>query len=57
MHRLLQRQMRRAGMAPGTDPTPAQLEAVLGSKARSGQQFDAWDAAYGPIGSDGYAYI
>jgi hypothetical protein len=32
----------------------SQLEAVLGSKARSGQQFDAWDAAYGPIGSDGY---
>jgi hypothetical protein len=32
----------------------SQLEAVLGSKARSGQQFDAWDAAYGPIGNDGY---
>src|SRR6266516_4059185 len=32
----------------------SQLEAVLGSKARSGQQFDAWDAAYGPIGEDGY---
>jgi hypothetical protein len=32
----------------------SQLEAVLGSKARSGQQFDAWDAAYGPIGADGY---
>jgi hypothetical protein len=32
----------------------SQLEAVLGSKARSGQQFDAWDAAYGPIGDDGY---
>ena len=29
MHRLLQRQMRRAGMAPGTDPTPAQLEELL----------------------------
>ena len=32
----------------------SQLEAVLGSNARSGQQFDAWDAAYGPIGDDGY---
>ena len=32
----------------------SQLEAVLGSHARSAQQFDAWDAAYGPIGSDGY---
>ena len=32
----------------------SRLEAVLGSKARSGQQFDAWDAAYGPIGNDGY---
>jgi hypothetical protein len=32
----------------------SQLEAVLGSRARSGQQFDAWDAAYGPIDADGY---
>ena len=32
----------------------SRLEAVLGSKARSGQQYDAWDAAYGPIGADGY---
>jgi len=32
----------------------SQLEAVRGGKARSGQQFDAWDAAYGPIGVDGY---
>jgi hypothetical protein len=32
----------------------SQLEAVLGSKARSGQQFDAWDAAFGPIDSAGY---
>ena len=32
----------------------SRLEAVLGSKARSGQQFDAWDAAYGPVGADGY---
>lgn len=32
----------------------SRLEAVLGGKARSGQQFDAWDAAYGPVGADGY---
>ncbi|GAG15614.1 unnamed protein product, partial [marine sediment metagenome] len=32
----------------------SQLEAVLGSKGRSGQQLDIWQAAYGPIGEDGY---
>ena len=32
----------------------SQLEAVLGSKVRSGQQLAAWDAAYGPVGADGY---
>lgn len=32
----------------------SQLEAVLGSNARSGQQFDAFDASYGPAGADGY---
>ncbi|MBL8189063.1 MAG: hypothetical protein JNK38_13715, partial [Acidobacteria bacterium] len=31
-----------------------QLEAVLGSNNRSGQQIAAWDAAYGPVGKDGY---
>lgn len=31
-----------------------QLEEVLGSKIRSGQQIAAWDAAYGPVGNDGY---
>lgn len=30
------------------------IEAVLGSHERSGQQFNAWDAAWGPVGSDGY---
>ncbi len=30
------------------------LEAVLGSNIRSGQQIAAWDAAYGPVGKDGY---
>jgi putative esterase len=31
-----------------------QLEAVLGSNVRSGEQIAAWDAAYGPVGKDGY---
>lgn len=30
------------------------LERVLGSRVRSGQQIAAWDAAYGPVGEDGY---
>jgi hypothetical protein len=30
------------------------LESVLGSHVRSGQQIAAWDAAYGPVGGDGY---
>jgi S-formylglutathione hydrolase FrmB len=37
-----------------TNRQMSQLEAVLGSKARSGQQFDAFDASYGPVGRDGY---
>ncbi|MBK8059822.1 MAG: hypothetical protein IT358_10130 [Gemmatimonadaceae bacterium] len=37
-----------------TNRQMSQLEAVLGSKARSGQQFDAFDASYGPVGKDGY---
>jgi hypothetical protein len=32
----------------------SRLEAVLGSKVRSGQQIAAWDAAYGPVDKDGY---
>jgi hypothetical protein len=32
----------------------SQLEAVLGTKGRSGQQLDIWQAAYGPMGEDGY---
>ena len=30
------------------------LEAVLGSKGRSGYQLGAWEAVYGPVGPDGY---
>jgi putative esterase len=30
------------------------LESVLGSNVRSAEQIAAWDAAYGPVGKDGY---
>jgi len=32
----------------------SQLEEVLGSRVRGGEQFQAYDAAYGPLGEDGY---
>ncbi len=32
----------------------SQFEEVLGSKGRSTQQLEAWEAVYGPVGSDGY---
>jgi len=32
----------------------SQLESVLGSKGRSAQQFEGWEAVYGPVGDDGY---
>lgn len=32
----------------------SQMEAVLGSKGRSGSQLDAWQAVFGPVGEDGY---
>ncbi len=31
-----------------------QYEAALGDRGRSGEQFDIWQAVYGPVGSDGY---
>jgi hypothetical protein len=30
------------------------LELVLGTKSRSGQQFDIWEAVFSPVGPDGY---
>jgi hypothetical protein len=30
------------------------LELALGTKSRSGQQFDIWEAVYSPVGADGY---
>ena len=32
----------------------SQMEDVLGSHGRSGEQIEIWDAVYGPIGDDGY---
>lgn len=32
----------------------SQLEEVLGTHGRSGQQLEAWEAVYGPVGADGY---
>ena len=32
----------------------SQFEAVLGSRARSGEQFAIWEATYGPVAADGY---
>jgi hypothetical protein len=29
-------------------------ESALGTKTRSGEQFDIWQAVYGPVGTDGY---
>jgi hypothetical protein len=29
-------------------------ELVLGTKSRSGQQWDIWEAVYSPVGADGY---
>lgn len=31
-----------------------QYELAIGSNARSGEQFDIWQAVYGPVGKDGY---
>ncbi len=31
-----------------------QYELALGSRARSGEQFDIWQAVFGPVGEDGY---
>jgi hypothetical protein len=30
------------------------MEQVLGTKSRSGQQWDIWEAVYSPVGEDGY---
>jgi len=42
------------GQPKVTTRSMSQLEAVLGSHGRSGLQFEIWEAAYGPLGDDGY---
>jgi hypothetical protein len=37
-----------------TTKTVNQYELALGSHARSGEQYDIWQAVYGPVGKDGY---
>jgi hypothetical protein len=37
-----------------TNQLESQMEAVLGSHDRSGEQMAAWEATYGPVGDDGY---
>lgn len=42
------------GQPETTQRDLSKIESVLGSHERSGQQFNAWDAAWGPVASDGY---
>lgn len=35
----------------------ARLEAVMGTKGRSGYQLDAWQTVHGPVGEDGYPVL
>src|SRR5439155_14432409 len=51
-----ERPMRRTseGQVAWTIKQLSNFEAVLGTKERSGFQFGAWEAIYGPIGADGY---
>jgi Putative esterase len=42
------------GQVTTTMQQESQLEDVLGSHGRSGQQLEAWEAVYGPVGTDGY---
>jgi len=42
------------GQVVETERQMSQLEQVLGSHGRSGQQLEAWEAVYGPMGHDGY---
>ncbi|HEX5435855.1 MAG TPA: alpha/beta hydrolase-fold protein [Gemmatimonadaceae bacterium] len=43
-----------AGQVLITERQQGQLESVLGTHGRSGEQQEAWEAVYGPVGDDGY---
>jgi hypothetical protein len=47
-------QRTRDGNTVATMREESRLEFVLGSHGRSAEQFNAWDAAYGPVLRDGY---
>jgi hypothetical protein len=47
-------QRRADGLQVETMRGESRLEFVRGSHGRSGEQFNAWDAAWGPVGPDGY---
>lgn len=51
-----ERPMRRTveGQVTDTFREVARLEAALGTKGRSGYQFDGWQSVHGPVGPDGY---
>jgi hypothetical protein len=42
------------GQTLATVQSQNQYEAALGSHARSGEQFDIWQAVFGPVADDGY---
>ncbi|MEP7118544.1 MAG: alpha/beta hydrolase-fold protein, partial [Acidobacteriota bacterium] len=42
------------GHVDATQEETNRLELVLGTKSRSGQQYDIWEAVFSPVGSDGY---
>lgn len=42
------------GHVSATVQSMNQMELALGTKSRSGQQFDIWEAVYSPVGPDGY---
>lgn len=51
-----ERPMRRGddGQVTWTNREMSKFEEVLGTKGRSGFQFEGWEAYYGPAGADGY---
>lgn len=42
------------GQLSGTLESMNMYELALGTKSRSGQQWDIWEAVYSPVGADGY---
>jgi hypothetical protein len=42
------------GMLQATMESMNRYELVLGTKGRSGEQFDIWEAVFSPVGKDGY---